>query len=364
MADRTENQYAPDHVSPPGETLLELLEERQMSQAELARRMGRPNKTINEIIRGKAAITPETAHQFEHVLGAPASFWNHREQLYRAYLAAQAERERLQEHVEWAHQFPLNDMVKRGWIRHCLDGVDQVRELLRFFGVASPAQWQKIWVDPQVSYRQSRSFESQRHALAAWLRQGEILAQQIVCKPFGPNEFHSVLKDVRRLTTVEPDIFVESLEVACAAAGVAVVFVPEVQGARVSGATRWLSPHKALIQLSLRYGTDDQLWFSFFHEAGHILLHGKREVFLEYEDGNGDKEDEANRFAAEILIPRQTLRSFLERQTPGRYPSTRSIQALAEELGVAPGIVVGRLQHEGHVPFTHYHDLKRRLEWS
>ncbi len=84
-------QYIPDFVSPPGETLLEVLETRGMSQAELAERTGRPKKTINEIIKGKTAITPETALQFEFVLGVPARFWNQREQNYREFLARQRE---------------------------------------------------------------------------------------------------------------------------------------------------------------------------------------------------------------------------------------------------------------------------------
>ncbi len=364
MARRTENQYAPDSVSPPGETLLDILEERDMSQAELARRMGRPHKTINEIIHGKAAITPETALQLEHVLGTPASFWNNREQTYRAFLAAQAERERLQAYTDWACQFPINDMVKLGWIQLCADNVDQVRELLRFFGVASPVQWQKCWASPSAFFRLARTFDSQQQALAAWLRQGEVQAHQITCHPHDPDAFRRALKEVRQLTSASPEVFVDTLRDRCAGAGVAVVFVPQVSGARVSGATRWLSPDKALIQLSLRYKTDDQLWFSFFHEAGHILLHGKREMFLEHEDGSGEKEEEADRFAAECLIPGEALKGFLNQQVSDRYPSKRSICAFADDLGIAPGIVVGRLQHDGHIPFTHYHDLKRRFEWK
>jgi len=326
--------------------------------------MGRPHKTINEIIHGKATITPDTARQLEHVLGAPASFWNNREQAYRAFLAAQAERERLQGAGDWVRRFPVNDMVRLGWIKRHGDKVEQTRELLRFFGVASPAQWQECWANPQASFRRARSFDSQPEALTAWLRQGEITAQRIACRPYDAEAYRRALRDVRQLTAASPEVFVSALQGHCAQAGVAVVFVPQITGAKVSGATHWLSPDKALIQLSLRYKTDDQLWFSFFHEAGHILLHGKREVFLEYEDGDGEKEDEADRFAAEFLIPSRELASFLEKQAPGRYPSTHSICAFADALGIAPGIVAGRLQHDGHVPFTHYHDLKRRFEWG
>lgn len=83
--------YAPDHVSPPGETLAELLESRGMTQAELAARTGRPKQHINEIVAGKAPITQDMAIQLERSLGAPASFWNNREARYREHLARQAE---------------------------------------------------------------------------------------------------------------------------------------------------------------------------------------------------------------------------------------------------------------------------------
>ena len=95
------NAYLPDHVSLPGDTLQEVLDDREMPQAELAERTGRPKKTINEIIKGKAAITPETALQLERVLGIPASFWNELESNYQDYLARTREEALLQTSTDW-----------------------------------------------------------------------------------------------------------------------------------------------------------------------------------------------------------------------------------------------------------------------
>lgn len=91
MAEHHVNEYAPDSVSLPGDTLQEVLEDREMTQADLAERMGRPKKTVNEIIQGKTAITPETALQLERVLGVPASFWNNLERNYREHQARKEE---------------------------------------------------------------------------------------------------------------------------------------------------------------------------------------------------------------------------------------------------------------------------------
>ncbi len=145
----------------------------------------------------------------------------------------------------------------------------------------------------------------------------------------------------------------------CADAGVAVAFVPELPKVRASGAARWLSPTKALIQVNYRYKTDDQLWFTFFHEAGHILKHGKRDVFIEDGELQNDKEAEANKFAADFLIPPLEYRRFTSRT--GHYRKTEIIE-FAEQLEIAPGIVVGRLQHDGKLPPQNCNELKRHFE--
>lgn len=125
-------------------------------------------------------------------------------------------------------------------------------------------------------------------------------------------------------------------------------------------AARWLSPRRALIQLGLRYKTDDQLWFSFFHEAAHILRHGKKLEFLETNGLSDEAEVEANNVAADMLVPASAYRDFAE---TGSF-SKAGIRSFAESVGVAPGIVVGRLQHDGRLPYTHCNDLKRHLEWA
>jgi HTH-type transcriptional regulator / antitoxin HigA len=83
MTDADQTHYRPESVSPPGDTLQETLDELGMSQAELARRVGCPTRTINEIVNGETAILPETAFQLESVLGIPAKFWVAREMAYR-----------------------------------------------------------------------------------------------------------------------------------------------------------------------------------------------------------------------------------------------------------------------------------------
>jgi len=363
MRSQIQNQYEPDYVSPPGETLLEAIQELGMSQAELARRMGRPKKTISEIIHGRAGITPETALELDRVLRIPASFWNNRDRHYREHLARADEKTRLATQVAWLREFPVKAMITMHWIRAFDDEVQQLYEVLRFFGVASPEQWDAVWARSSVAFRKSLAFQSDRGAVSAWLRRGEMEAQQIQCRPYDSKSFRETLGVIRRLTMQPPEVFRPDLVRRCAEGGVAVVFVRQLPKARVSGATRWLGSDKALIQLSLRYRTDDHLWFSFFHEAGHILLHGKREVFLEEDGADDAREVEANAFAAVSLIPRHDLRRFLQGRKRGHL-SKQGIRAFAAEIGIAPGIVVGRLQHDGYLVHSHCNDLKQKFTWA
>jgi plasmid maintenance system antidote protein VapI len=355
------NEYRPDAVSPPGGTLRDALDERNMSQSELAERTGHSPKHISQIIHGKAPILPETALELERVLKIPADFWNNRERAYRDYLARAEEREKLQSRTDWLDCFPMKQMIQYGWIRGHSDPVDQLREVLSFFGIASPDQWEPVWCKKRVRYRKSAAFDVDEYALAAWLRQGERCAERVETQPYDSKEFRSALDEIRTLTRRPVRSFIEELREICASCGVAISYVPQLKKTRVSGATRWVSPDKALVQLSLRYKKDDYFWFSFFHEAAHILLHSKKTIFLDEEEGEGEVEEEANRFATRKLVDQQALRSRFEDRS---RISKSEVEAFAREQGVAPGIVVGQLHHHGYWPYQYGQGLKRTLRWE
>jgi HTH-type transcriptional regulator/antitoxin HigA len=359
MSRTATSEFEPDFVSLPGDTLQEVLDERGISQANLAERTGRPKKTINEIVQGKAAITPETALQLERVLGISAAFWNNLERNYRENLARIEERERLLSHVEWLDRVPCRAMIKKDWIKKCSDKVEQLREVLNFFGVASPNRWEEVIGEPAAAFRVSDAFEIDKGALTAWLRKGELEAQRFQCRPFKKNAFRQVLNEARSLTERPFDEVFPDLQTRCAHVGVAVVVVPELPKTRANGATQWLSKDKALIQLSFRYKREDVLWFTFFHEAGHILLHGKRQVFVDSGKFTGEPEEEqANRFAADLLIPQKPLKKFVDEGAM----SERDVVRFARDVGVDPGIVVGRLQNDKKIKHSHLNGLRRAID--
>ena len=361
----TTNRFQPDYAVSPGWVLKERLEVNDISQAEFARRCGRSPKLISEIIAGKAPVAAETALQFEKVLGVDAGIWLGLEKDYRLHQVREAEAREAEASADWARGFPVNELVKRGVIRKAKSDGKKVTELLSFFGVASTEVWKTRYEAVAVAFRHSPSFSSDEFALAAWLRLVEIEAETQTIEEYDRSSFIEALKSIRQLTRAKmPQSFVEARQL-CSEAGVALVWVKPLAKARLSGAARWLSPRKPLIALSGRHGSDDQIWFSLFHEAAHILLHSKKSVYVDA-DKNGDNGDEAeaeaNKWAANFLIPQPAWRRFL---AANAYRSEDAIRSFAVEQEIAPGIIVGRLQHEGLLPWgSRLNRLKVRLEWT
>jgi HTH-type transcriptional regulator/antitoxin HigA len=353
--------FEPDWISPPGETLADLLEERGWSQTELATRTDYTEKHISLLINGKASITEDTALKLERVVGSSAHFWLSREALYREFLAREQETKAFEKEGEWLKELPLKQMIDFGWVRRVPSTSGQIAECLKFFGVASIRAWRNSYKEPLAAFRASKKFPIDSAAATAWLRQGEKQAASIACEPFDRAKFKAALIEIRRLTNeTDPEVFIPALVAICSKAGVAVVFEPAPKGCPVSGAAKWLSPEKALLILSLRHRSNDHLWFSFFHEAGHLLLHGKRMTFIDVEGMLTDEqEDEANRFSRDVLIPPAmgAHLSFLA-------PREADVIRFSKEAVIAPGIVVGRMQKEGYLPWSRLNHLKVRYSWK
>ncbi len=356
--------YQPDYAVSPGEILAERLSVWGMSQAEFARRCGRTPKLISQIIAGKAPIEPDTALQFEKVSDIDARIWLGIETDYQLYRRRQAEKQRLAESVEWAGKFPISELVKRKLMNRAPSKEDAVANLLSFFGVASVEAWQNRQASLQVCYRHSAAFDSNEAALATWLRLGELEAEGRECAEYNEARFRRALRKIRGLTA---DTSGESLEEACSLcreSGVVLAIIKPPPRIALSGVARWLAPGKALIQLSARYMSDDHLWFSFFHEAAHILQDSKKATFVHDKSHKSDKITEADvaadRWASDFLIPGDAWDSF----TTASGFNQSNVLEFARKQGIAPGIIVGRLQHENRLPWkSSLNQLKVRLLW-
>lgn len=359
-------RYTPEEVSPPGETLRDMMDERGISQAELSRRLGRPAQAINEIVGGRKEITEDTALELERVLQVPARFWLARESRYREYLARQRALEAGRSALPWLKQFPIKSLQACGVLPagHLTERVQLsfVEPLLRFFGVASPDGWQAQYSALQAQFRRAKpEKQTDIAAITAWLRLGEIEATKHSVADYNAAALEASLPQMRSLSQLPAAEIRRELVRMCAEVGVVLVFVPALPGTHVSGVARWLKG-KPLIQLSLLGKWNDVFWFCFFHEIGHVLKHPHRAVFLDDasagETVNSAEEQEANRFASEVLLPKP-FRAELTTValTPG------AVNDLAQRMGVHPGIVVGQLQHHKRIAYNHLLTrLKARYE--
>src|ERR1700730_3665222 len=355
-------------ASHPGEIVVDYLCFHGWAQRDLARRTGLTPKTISEICNGKAPITPQTALAFEKVLQRPARFWLNLQRQYDEAEARQQDLAKSAQWVDWARKFPLKEMKK---LRFFNSDKSEVDALLSFLGVSSPESWNAVWSTCDVAYRQTRQFTKSVESISAWVRETELIAAELHTADFNEHLLRLSIDTLRQLTRKRAEEIMEPIQSICAAAGVAVVWVPELPHSGISGCARWLSDKKALIALTLRYKTDDQMWFTFFHELGHILLHRKKRSFVLDNAANdlSDRivdpemqryETEANQFARDTLIPPAMLAEFLRKNDF----TNESIHDFSEAIGMGPGIVVGRLQFEGLLKPHQGNALKQRLNWQ
>jgi plasmid maintenance system antidote protein VapI len=378
--------FRPNWTSSPGDTITDILRERELSESDFALLIGLSLEDVRSLLQGRLTITIGLARRLEQLLGGSVAFWMARDFQYRQDIA------RLRAADEnWLTELPIGDMVRFGWLKPIPHPSNELAACLRFFGVPSVGVWHEKYASLQqlAIFRTSPSLDSRSAAVAAWLRQGEIEVANIYCQPWNAEKLRNTLPSIRSITRQkDPNTFIPQLQKLCAESGVAVAIVRVPSGCRASGAARFLSKEKALIQLSFRYLTDDHFWFTFFHEVGHLLLHGGKDIFLEgLESSSTNKEEqerefvpqprpisvsqlslldfpvteeeEANEFAARTLIPEEF------RPTLMKLPlNSNNIIRFAVRVGISPGIVVGQLQHLGRIKHSQFNSLKRRYTWE
>lgn len=354
--------FQPDWVSPPGATILDLLEERGSTVGEFASAAHRSVQEVSALLYGIEMLNEGWAKQLSTLLGASPEFWLRREEQYRSCLQRLADVTDTNNAPEWLAELPIADMVKFGWIARGKSKDETLANALAFFGVPSVESWRsryKLALE-SAAYRTSAAFETRPGAVAAWLRRGEVRARQIDCRPWDAAKFRQALASMRTLSKeADPAKFLPQLTGLGRECGVSIVVERAPDGCRASGATKFLTPNKALMLLSFRYLVDDQFWFTVFHEAGHLLLHTRQSLFLEgFEGPDSSAEREADDFARRTLFTDAGLQE-LESVPLNRF----AIARLAKRLGIGMGLVVGQLQEMGRVPFKHFNYLKVRYTW-
>lgn len=347
-------------LTPPGDDILETIKFLRMSQIELAQRLGKKPSKVHDIITGKEPITVATALQLEKVLGVSAKMWLNRESNYREKLLRLEQEEILESCKDWLKEQPIKQLRECGYLKAREIGHAMVEETLQFYGVASPEQWEDIYVKEYATanYRKSPAHKDALGSMAAFLRIGEIEMKKLELVDFDKTSFKNVLAKIKELAAKHPANFKKKLQQLCLEVGVAIIYTRCLPKAPVSGATRWIGGNP-LIQLTDRHKSNDHFWFTFYHEAGHVLLHGKKDIFIEDFEGHkpdSKKELEANKFASEWLLPE----NFVD-ELPKRITEEVVIN-IAKKFKTDPGIVVGRLQHLKLAHYSFGNGLKKKIK--
>lgn len=353
--------FEPRWASPPGETVLSALRAKGLTVEDLADELRLADAVARGIITGATPISQELATGLATVLGPSPEFWLRRESSY-------------QESLHWlsidavASCLPMQHMVEYGWIDTPRSWKDAARACLSFFDVVDVNEWRSLYGDEAraTHFRASDSFSTNAIALSAWIRQAERLTHRDATGEWNRSGFTEVLSQLRSLTKeADPQKFLPILRDLCARQGVSVIVLRAPTGVPVSGVARRDRHGRPMILLSARHLTDDHFWFTFFHEAAHVLLHDLGEDFVDsMEPGSADedaREREANEFARVTLVP-GGVGGLGEHRARG--PQMRDVLRFAASLNVAPGIVVGQLQHSGRIGFNQLNRLRRRYRWD
>jgi HTH-type transcriptional regulator/antitoxin HigA len=318
--------------------LTNILEDRGLRQSELAERTGMSAKHVNQIIKKSIGISPDVAILLERALGVPADFWIQADAKYQEYASRRKAVTALASYRDWAAQFDRQTLQHHGILNPGDSDTTVVDKILKFFQVATPAAFEHTWIRPSVSFRRSQAFTIHEPNTALWLRLVERSAADVQVAPFNPRVLRKVAKALPGLTQMSvPDGFIAA-RAALAEAGVAVTFVREIRGTRVCAATWWITGDRPAIGITARHRRPDVFWFNLLHEVGHVVLHPRRESYLDLltTDPDDPAENEANDFASGLLFPGEASDRI------ARARSRQELVLIAAELRIGVPSVAGR----------------------
>jgi HTH-type transcriptional regulator/antitoxin HigA len=332
--------YQSDWAVHPGTYLRDVLEALDVPQSDLAARTGLTPKHINQVVNGAVGLSADVAVLLERALGIDSEIWTSLEVQYQHARSRQHAKLELASYEEWVAKFPVAELYSRHVIEHADNGIARVDKLLRFFGVASPDAFEMVWMAPVAAFRRSQKQPIDPYATALWLKLAERAADAVKAPPFRIGALRKAIKQITPLTVLPFRQAFASARDILAEAGVRLVFVEEVSGAKVCGATRWLSADRPFVVLTNRYKWEDVFWFTLLHELGHLVLHPRRATFVEMgnraDDDADSTETEADSFAADSLIPAEANPRILAATTRDE------LQEIALEYSVGENIVAGR----------------------
>lgn len=356
---------SPELLIHPGETISDILENRSLTQKELAQRAGVSEAFLSDVIHGKKDISKSLAMGLEYAIGVPSSFWLNLQANYNSELLSLQEEETVGE-TERDSLTAIHDVVKylktKGSIPSDLSQVQTILYLRRFFCVSNLSDLGKLV--PTGAFRMSEKATINPYVLGAWLclckAKGNV--SQITSE-FDPAQIDTLvdkIKEIMCCTGIDPQKPLISL---LAQYGIDFSVVHNFRGAPVHGYIARNENNSYQLVLTIRGSYADIFWFSLFHELGHIV-NGDLSRPGNYIDAeislNSVREIAADNFAKNSLLEPDGFQHFLDR---GIY-SYSAIESHARVQKVPSYIVIGRLQKEDRIPWDRFSKYKLRYKWA
>lgn len=354
-----------DLIIHPGETIADVLEERNITQVELAARTGVSTAYVSKVIAGKKDISSNFAMALEYALGVPKSFWLNLQANYEAELLELKESASVTEGEHEAFR-ALKEVIK--YLRNAkiipvsqneIDTIISLRKALQMSNIANLG----TLVAPGA-LRVAANSTVDPFVMGAWLRLCQIRGERkSIDTRFTPDCLDTLVAELKTImTTPHADLQAELTRV-MARYGIKFSVVKNFRGAPVHGFISQDNEGKYQMVLTIRGAYADIFWFSLFHELGHIVNGdvSKSSRFIDsLGNQNAEQEIAANEFAGRMLLNPEEYEAF---DLKGDYSIT-AIQKFAEKQKVAPYIVIGRLQREERIPYKWYSGYKVRYKWA
>lgn len=336
----------------PGETLEEVLDDRNMSQRELAIRTGMTEKHVSTVIHGQKGISSTFAKRLEYALGIEASFWMNLQANYDREVYEFEELNNISE-AEIGILRNLKDVIEcwssYGWVDMNTPSPSLIIELRRILGISD------LRNIPQIGYTaayraQIKNVSVDPYVLFAWQRMCELLVRDMdVADEVDTERLRARIPDIKRAMFLEGDRVKEALTRIFADCGIAFNIVPNFKGAPVQGFIKRMEDGALILCMTVRQKYADIFWFTLFHEIAHILNGDTRNYFVDLDSVSDEIESKADAMARELLINSEDYQTFVNSH---EYMTPTGIADFAASQGVKQYIVEGRLMKEELIPWA------------
>lgn len=334
----------------PGYYIQETIEELEITQEEFAIRLGTTAKTISKLVNGEINLSNDIAHKLSNMLGTSVELWLNLQTAYEKKLIEINEARQLDQQKSIVYMIDYKYFVDLGLVTEARKIEDKITNLRRFFQISSL----DILLTPDflVNYRTATQSFNDKNIInsRAWLQTAINIGRNMQVANFDAKKLKSYLPEIRSMTLQSPQVFLPRLKEIFSKCGVTFVLLPYLKNSGVNGAVKWINKDKVILALNDRRKSADTFWFSLFHEIKHVLQQKHKQIFISGQEINTaylneQLEAEADKFAQETLIPEKLYQAFIN----NRNFSDPAIISFAKQIGIHPGIIFGRLQHDNHL---------------